>query len=77
LSEKEQIDRLKGVALQSMPTYAKWADYEARVSAVNAVAAFGVTAIPALIEIGEKASVGEVKKRALDWIALLKSPNKT
>jgi HEAT repeat protein len=69
------MDRLKRVAISPLPSYALTADYEARESAVDAVAAFGLNAVPTLIEISESSNVGLVKKRALDWIAKLKSSN--
>jgi hypothetical protein len=73
LSEKEQIDRLKKLALQPVGSYGSSTEYDACFSAVETLAAFGEPAIPALIEVSEKANTNQIKERALSWLAKLKS----
>ena len=73
LSEKEQIDLLKKAALKPISSFGSSTEYEACFSAVEAVAAFGKSAISALIEISEQANTNQIKERALSWIAKLKS----
>jgi hypothetical protein len=77
LSSKEQLETLKGVAIERLPSYPISSDYQKRYSAVTAIAAYGDTAIPTLIEVSQFAE-SSVAKIALDWIAKLKSqsPNR-
>jgi hypothetical protein len=65
---KREIERLKSVAIKS-----HWAsDLSAQSIAVDVIAAYGPVAIPALIEISQRA-VGPTQKLALDRIFRLES----
>lgn len=70
MSEKEQIEKLKDVALKH--TSDDRLDIAGRESAVDAMAAYGDIAIPALIEVSQKADISLVRKRALESIARIK-----
>lgn len=65
LSEKEQIEKLKDVALQS---------YSPSVSfkTIDTMAIYGEKAIPALTEIAKKSMIFEVQERAVDKIREIK-----
>lgn len=66
--EQEQIKKLKEVALVVR-------DYDGKKSAIEAIAAYGEAAIPALIEVSQKADF-IVQKYALDSIAKIKAEAK-
>jgi hypothetical protein len=69
---KREIERLKSVAIKS-----RWAsDLSAQSIAIDVIAAHGPAAIPALIEISQRA-VGPTQKHALDRIFRLESETAT
>jgi hypothetical protein len=69
LSEKEQIEKLKELALKSPAE----SDYTIRLGAINAIGAYGDAGIPALVQISERGAGTGIQSLALDWIAKIKA----
>jgi hypothetical protein len=67
---EREIERLKRVAIK--PHWAS--DTYAQAIAIDVIAAYGVLAVPALLEISQQA-FGQTRKHALDRLSQLNSHN--
>jgi HEAT repeat protein len=72
LSEKEQIEKLKQIALKLTNSAT---DFDARRNVLEAISAYGTDAIPTLIQLSESPS-SPLREQALDWIAKIKTEAK-
>ncbi len=70
LSENLEIDKLKQIALK--PPSSSNDPLDPIVKALDAIAAYGVVAIPALIEIGDEALEPSIQSYALELIRIIR-----
>jgi len=69
LSENLQIDKLKQIALR--PPSSSKNPLNPILQALDAIAAYGVVAIPALIEISDEALEPSIQRHALELIRII------
>jgi hypothetical protein len=72
LSENLQIDKLKQIALK--PPSSLNDPLGSILNALDAIAAYGVVAIPALIEICDETLEPSIQSHALELIRIIKGP---
>jgi HEAT repeat protein len=68
----DQIDRLVKVALKPSEEFKSSEDFRTRINAVEAIAAYGDAAIPALIQVSEESTEAYVREHALEMITRIK-----